>query len=50
MGINGMKMKAIRDEEVRAVRELSERGLSCAMIAKCMGIPESAIRYLQRRE
>ena len=43
-------MKIIRENKVKTVQQLSERGYSCAMIAKCMGIPETNIRFLQRRE
>lgn len=50
MGIKAMKLKAIRENEVKTVRELSERGMSCSMISKCLGIPETNVRFLQRRE
>lgn len=43
-------MKLIRENKVKTVRELSERGYSTAMIAKCLGIPETNVRFLQRRE
>lgn len=43
-------MKIVRENKVKTVRELSERGYSTAMIAKCMQIPETNVRFLQRRE
>lgn len=43
-------MKIIRENQVKNVRELSERGWSAKMIATMMEIPESNIRFLQRRE
>lgn len=43
-------MRIVRENKVKTVRELSERGYSTSMIAKCMGIPETNVRFLQRRE
>lgn len=39
-----------RRDMVAAVREMSERGMSCAMIARCMGLDETEVRFLVRRE
>lgn len=43
-------MKIVREYEVKTVQQLSERGFSTSLIAKCMGIPETNVRFLQRRE
>lgn len=43
-------MKVVREYKVKTVRQLSERGYSTSLIAKCMGIPETNVRFLQRRE
>lgn len=43
-------MKVVREYKVKTVRELTERGYSCSMIAKCLQIPETNVRFLQRRE
>lgn len=39
-----------RRDMVQTVREMAERGMSCAMIARCMEIPETEVRFLVRRE
>lgn len=39
-----------RRDTVQTVREMSERGMSCAMIARCMELDEKDVRFLVRRE
>ena len=39
-----------RRDLIQTVREMNERGFSTAMIAKCMDIPETEVRFLVRRE
>lgn len=39
-----------RRDMVQTVREMSERGLSTAMIARCMDLDETEVRFLVRRE
>lgn len=39
-----------RRDMVQTVREMSERGMSCAMIARCMDLDENEVRFLVRRE
>lgn len=39
-----------RRDMVQTVREMSERGMSCAMIARCMELDETEVRFLVRRE
>ena len=39
-----------RRDMVQTVREMSERGMSCAMIARCMDLDETEVRFLVRRE
>ena len=39
-----------RNDMIKTIREMSERGMSCAMIARCMEIPETEVRFLVRRE
>lgn len=40
----------VRNDMVQTVREMSERGFSTAMIARCMGLDEKDVRFLVRRE
>lgn len=39
-----------RRDMVQTVREMNERGMSCAMIARCMDLDETEVRFLVRRE
>ena len=39
-----------RRDMVKTIRELSERGFSTAMIALCMDLDETEVRFLVRRE
>lgn len=39
-----------RMDMAKTVMEMSERGMSCAMIARCMGLDETEVRFLVRRE
>ena len=39
-----------RNDMIKTIREMSERGMSCAMIARCMDLDENEVRFLVRRE
>jgi orotate phosphoribosyltransferase-like protein len=39
-----------RNDMIKTIREMSERGFSCAMIARCMDLDENEVRFLVRRE
>ena len=39
-----------RKDLIQTVREMSERGFSTAMIARCMELDETEVRFLVRRE
>lgn len=38
------------NDMAKTVREMSERGMSCAMIARCMELDETEVRFFIRRE
>ena len=40
----------VRNDMIKTVREMSERGFSTAMIARCMELDEKDVRFLVRRE
>lgn len=39
-----------RMDMVKTITEMAERGMSCAMIARCMDLDEKDVRFLVRRE
>lgn len=39
-----------RRDMVATVREMNERGMSCAMIARCMDLDEKDVQFMVRRE
>ena len=39
-----------RSEQVKMVRNLREQGYSTRLIARCLDLPESEVRYMVRRE
>lgn len=39
-----------RNDMIKTIREMNERGMSCAMIARCMDLDETEVRFLVRRE
>ena len=39
-----------RNDMIKTIREMSERGFSAAMIARCMDLDENEVRFLVRRE
>ena len=39
-----------RNDMIKTIREMNERGFSTAMIARCMELDETEVRFLVRRE
>ena len=39
-----------RRDMVATIREMKERGMSCAMIARCMDLDEKDVQFMVRRE
>ena len=39
-----------RNDMIKTIREMSERGFSTAMIARCMDLDENEVRFIVRRE
>lgn len=39
-----------RNDMIKTIREMKERGMSCAMIARCMDLDEKDVQFMVRRE